>query len=54
VATIVGMEGARLDRLIRHALARAIESAGHVLDEDRGEGGPITTSIRAIAERTMK
>jgi DNA-directed RNA polymerase specialized sigma24 family protein len=54
VATIVGMEGARLDRLIRHALARAIESAGHVLADDRGEGGLITTSIRAIAERTMK
>jgi DNA-directed RNA polymerase specialized sigma24 family protein len=54
VATIVGMEGARLDRLIRHALSRAMESAGRVLDDDRGEGGPIMTSIRAIAERTMK
>ncbi len=53
VATIVGMDGARLERLLRHAHATAIQSAGRVLDEQPPVDGPITTRIRAIAERAM-
>lgn len=53
VATIVGVDGARLERLLRHAHARAVESAGRILDQHPREDGPITARIRAIAERTM-
>lgn len=53
VATIVGMDGARFERLLRHAHAKAIRSAGRALDLHPPEGGPITKRIRDIAQRTM-
>ena len=53
VATIVGIDGARLERVIRRAHAKAIRSAGRALDLRPHEDGPITTRIRESAERTM-
>lgn len=54
VATIVGIDGARLERMLRRAHAKATESAGRALDLSPHEDGPITSQIRAIAERTMR
>ena len=54
VATIVDMDGARLERLMRHARERAIASAGRVLDDRPPNAGPITTRIRAVAERALR
>jgi hypothetical protein len=53
VATIVDMDGARLERLLRKAHVRAIDSAGRVLVQHPREDGPITTQIRDIAKRTL-
>jgi DNA-directed RNA polymerase specialized sigma24 family protein len=53
VATIVGIDGARLERMLRRAHTKAVESAGRALDLRPHEDGPITSRIRAIAERTM-
>lgn len=53
VATIVGLDGTRLRRMLRRAHAKAMQSAGRALDLRPHEEGPITTRIRASAARTM-
>lgn len=53
VATIVGLDGTRLRRMLRRAHAKAVHSAGRALDLGPHEDGPITTRIRASAARTM-
>lgn len=53
VATIVGIDGARLERLLRQAHAKAMRSAGRALDLHPGDGGPIAARIRTITERTL-
>lgn len=53
VATIVGQDGARLDRLVRRSRAAAIQSGTLALAEDAASHGPIAEGIRGIASRAM-
>lgn len=53
VATIVGQDGERLDRLVRRSRSAAIASGMRAVGEDRPEGGPIADRVRAIASRAM-
>jgi hypothetical protein len=53
VATVVGLDGARLQRLLRNAHVKALQAAGRALDLRPHQDGPITSRIRAIADRAM-
>lgn len=53
VATIVGTDGARLDRLIRRVRRRYTETVVQALDTDAAMNGPTALRIRAIAERAL-
>ena len=52
VATIVGQDGARLDRLIRRSRSRAMLTSAP-LGGDADDDGPIATRVRAIAARAL-
>jgi hypothetical protein len=54
VATVVGVDGVRLERVLRRAHAKATRSAGRALDLHPHEDGPITARVRAIADRAMR
>lgn len=53
VALIVGMDGRRLERLVRGARRRALRAGGAAFGERGDADGPLATRIRAIAARTM-
>lgn len=53
VATIVGTDGAKLDRLIRRVRRRYTEAVAEALDPDAAMNGPTALRIRAIAERAL-
>ena len=53
VAQIVGMDGTRLERLVRRARRRALRAGGVAFDDRADADGPLATRIRAIAARTM-
>jgi hypothetical protein len=53
VATIVGQDGERLDRLVRRSRSAAIASGMRAVGEHRPEGGPIADRVKAIASRAM-
>jgi DNA-directed RNA polymerase specialized sigma24 family protein len=53
VATIVGQDGARLDRLVRRSRSAAIESGTRAIGEGVRDGGPIADRVNAIASRAM-
>ena len=52
VATIVGQDGARLDRLIRRSRSTAITASAPI--DHGGDGGPIATRVRAVATRALR
>jgi hypothetical protein len=54
VATVVGLDGTRLDRLMRQARARAIASAVRVMDDDPPDRGPIMARIRSVTDRALR
>jgi hypothetical protein len=53
VATIVGMHGGRLERLIARARRRATGTGASIPDNELGRDGPIANRIRAIATRAV-
>jgi hypothetical protein len=53
VATIVGLDGGRLERLISHARRRATRAGASIPGDDVGGDGPIAVRIRAIAAQTL-
>jgi hypothetical protein len=53
VATIVGVDGARLDRLIRHVRYRYGETVAAALNEAAAVNGATALRIQAIAERAL-
>lgn len=53
VATILGLQGARYHRRIRHAWKRAMLASATADDDGRAEDGPIAARIRAIAARLL-
>ena len=53
VATIVGFNGARLDRLIRHVRARYAAAVATTLEDETAADGPTATRIRAVASRAL-
>ena len=53
VATIVNLDGARLDRLLRRSRTKAIGSGIRVLGEEVSDDGPIADRIHAIASSAM-
>ena len=53
LATVVGMDGGRLERLVQRARRRAMTAAAPLIDLGAGEDGPIAARIRSIAARTM-
>jgi len=53
VATIVGIDGARLDRLIRHVRGRYAATVADALDEASAANGPLVERIQAIAMRAL-
>ena len=52
VSSIVGVEGARLDRLIRQARLRYAAAAAEVEDELPGDG-PTADRVRSVAARAL-
>lgn len=53
VATIIGLDGTRLERLVRRARRRATSAGSSVLGEGSDTDGPLVSRIRAIAMRTL-
>jgi len=53
VATIVGVAGSRLDRLIRHVRARYAATVAEALDDASAADGPTIERIHAIAARAL-
>lgn len=53
VATIIGLDGTRLERLVRRARRRATSAGSSVHGEHPAGEGPLVTRIRAIARRTL-
>lgn len=53
VATIVGVDGARLDRLIRRVRARYAAVVADALDDASAASGPLVERIQAIAARAL-
>jgi hypothetical protein len=53
VATIIGLEGMRLERLIRRATRRATRAGSAVHGERPETDGPLVARIRAVARRAM-
>jgi DNA-directed RNA polymerase specialized sigma24 family protein len=53
VATVVGIDGARLDRLIRRARSRYRGTVADALDDAAAVAGPTATRIRAVAARAL-
>ena len=53
VATIVGQDGERLDRLVRRSRSAAIASGTRAIGQDVLDGGPIADRVHAIASRAM-
>jgi DNA-directed RNA polymerase specialized sigma24 family protein len=53
VATIVGVDGPRLDRLVRRARRRYTETVAAALDETAAGSGPTAMRVRAIAARAL-
>lgn len=53
VATIVGVDGPRLDALIRRVRARYMASVAAAIDDETGPEGPTAARIRAIAARAL-
>ena len=54
VATVVGVDGARLDRLLGRARDRYTVAAADALDEGSTGDGPRVARIRAIAARALR
>ena len=53
VATIVGIDGARLDRLIRNVRGRYTATVTDALDDASATSGPTALRIQAIAARAL-
>jgi DNA-directed RNA polymerase specialized sigma24 family protein len=53
VATIVGMDGTPLDRLVRRSRTDAVRSGTRALSGRGSSDGPIAARVRAIAARAM-
>jgi DNA-directed RNA polymerase specialized sigma24 family protein len=53
VATIVGVDGARLDRLVGRARRRYTETVAAALDDEAAVSGPTAIRIQAIAARAL-
>jgi len=53
VATVIGIDGARLDRLIRRARSRYRATVADALDDAAAVAGPTATRIRAVAARAL-
>jgi DNA-directed RNA polymerase specialized sigma24 family protein len=53
VATIVGVDGARLDRLIRRTRGRYGAIVAEALDDASATAGPTAARIRAVATRAL-
>ena len=53
VATIVGVRGSRLDRLIRHVRAHYAASVADMLDDASAADGPTAERIQTIAARAL-
>lgn len=53
VATIVGMGGSRLERLMQRARRRAMGAAAARIEPGAGKDGPIAARIQSIAARMM-
>ena len=53
LATIIGLDGARLERLVRRARRRAMSAGATVHGERPASDGPLVTKIRDIARRTL-
>ena len=53
VATIIGLDGTRLERLVRRARRRAISACATVHGERPVGDGPLVTRVREIARRTI-
>lgn len=54
VATVVGVNGARLDRLIHAVRARYAAAVARALDDERATSGPTAARIRAVAARALR
>jgi DNA-directed RNA polymerase specialized sigma24 family protein len=53
VATILGVDGARLDRLTRRVRRRYAETVAAALDDEAALNGPTARQVQAIAARAM-
>ena len=53
VATVVGIDGTRLDRLIRRARSRYCATVAGSLDDAAAVAGPTATRIHAVAARAL-
>jgi DNA-directed RNA polymerase specialized sigma24 family protein len=53
VATIIGLDGTRLERLVQRARRHATTVGASVHGERPASDGPLVTRIRAIARRTL-
>jgi DNA-directed RNA polymerase specialized sigma24 family protein len=53
VATIVGVDGGRLERLVKRARKRAMGAAAARVELGAADDGPLAAHIRSIAARTM-
>jgi DNA-directed RNA polymerase specialized sigma24 family protein len=53
VATILGVDGARLDRLIRRVRRRYAETVAAALDDEAALNGPTARQVQAIAARAL-
>ncbi len=53
VATVVGVNGARLDRLIHSVRARYTAIVAGALDDEKATSGPTAQRIRSVAARAL-
>lgn len=53
VATIVGADGIRLDRLLKRATARYVRAVAAVRGDVPSEDGPITSRVRSVTARAL-
>lgn len=53
LATIIGLDGTRLERLVRRARRRAMSAGATVHGERAGSDGPLVTKMRNIARRAL-